>query len=106
MCFFTTVSSAFNHWRLQEARNEASLEAEVVNGLVSEELFPNYVLAVHSSRDVFVEQIPMTSFCLADVLLLLASSKGKRHEVFYTLSRISFNPYKFSFCVSIHFLQK
>ena len=55
--------------------------ASFVKGLVDEDLFPNYVLAVHSSRTVMVEQVPMTDFCLADTLLLLATSKGKRHEV-------------------------
>ena len=55
--------------------------ASFVKGLVCEELYPSYVLTVHSSRAVMVDQIPMTDYCLADSLLLLATTKGKRHEV-------------------------
>lgn len=64
-----------------EARNSEAAGASFVKGLVNEELFPNYVLAVHSSRAVMVDQVPMTEFCLADTLLLLATKNGKRHEV-------------------------
>ena len=66
-----------------EARGNEAAGASFVKGLVDEEIFPNYVLAVHSSRAVMVEQVPMTEFCLADTLLLLATSKGKRHEVIF-----------------------
>ncbi|KAJ7393043.1 Calpain-15 [Desmophyllum pertusum] len=74
------VSSAFNHWQSLEARANEAAGAAFVKGLVDEELFPNYVLAVHSSRAVMVDQVPMADFCLADTLLLLATTNGKRHE--------------------------
>ncbi|XP_020605318.1 calpain-15-like [Orbicella faveolata] len=77
---YMIVCSAFNHWQSLEARSNEVAGASFVKGLVDEELFPNYVLAVHSSRAVMVEQVPMADFCLADTLLLLATSKGKRHE--------------------------
>lgn len=64
-----------------EARANEAAGAAFVKGLVDEELFPNYVLAVHSSRAVMVDQVPMADFCLADTLLLLATTNGKRHEV-------------------------
>lgn len=75
------VCSAFNHWQSFEARRNEAVGASFVKGLVDEELFPNYVLAIHSSRAVLFEQIPMPDFCLADAFLLLATTNGKRHEV-------------------------
>lgn len=69
---YMIVCSAFNHWH--------SLEARRSKGGGDEELFPNYVLALHSSRGVLMDQIPMPDFCLADTLLLLATTNGKQHQ--------------------------
>ena len=48
---------------------------------MDEERFPNYFLAVYSSRGVLIDPLPMPDFCVADTLLLVATTKGKRHEV-------------------------
>ena len=68
---FCLVCSAFNHWQPFGARRSE----------VDEERLPNYILAVYSSRGVLIDPLPMPDFCLADTLLLLATTKGKRHEV-------------------------
>jgi len=77
---YMIVCSAFNHWQSLEARRSEAAGASFVKGLVHEELFPNYVLSVHSSRGVLLDQIAMPDFCLADAFLLLATTYGKRHE--------------------------
>lgn len=77
---YMIICSAFNHWQSLEAKSDEAMGASFVKGLVGEELYPSYVLTVHSSRAVMVDQIPMTDYCLADSLLLLATTKGKRHE--------------------------
>ena len=74
---FSLVCSAFNHWQSFEAQRNEVAGASFVN----EDIFPNYVLAVHSSRPVMLEQVVMPQFCLADTFLLLATKYGKRHEV-------------------------
>lgn len=82
LCGFSfIVCSAFNHWQLLEASGNEAMGASFVKGLVGEELFPSYVLTIHSSRAVMVDQVPMTDYSLADSLLHLATTKGKRHEV-------------------------
>lgn len=78
---FLLVCSAFNHWQLVEASGNEAMGASFVKGLVGEELFPSYVLTIHSSRAIMVDQVPMTDYSLADSLLHLATTKGKRHEV-------------------------
>ena len=79
--YCVVVCSAFNHWQSIEARRIETTGASLVKDVVDEELFPNYVLSVHSSRAVLLDQIAMPEFCLADVFLLLAMTNGKRHEV-------------------------
>ena len=54
---------------------------------MDEDHLPNYILAVYSSHDVLIDPLPMPDFCLADTLLLLATTKGKRHEVNSVLLR-------------------
>lgn len=53
--------------------------------------FPSYVLGVHSSRAVLVEQIPMPESCLADTVLELVTKMGKRHEVMENMHEIMFS---------------
>lgn len=77
---YMIVCSAFNHWQLVEASGNEAMGASFVKGLVGEELFPSYVLTIHSSRAIMVDQVPMTDYSLADSLLHLATTKGKRHE--------------------------
>ena len=43
--------------------------------------YPPYVLALHSSKAVYVNQICPQETVLADALIMLAAQKGKRHEV-------------------------
>lgn len=77
---YMIICSAFNHWQSLEARRIEAVGASLVKDVVDEELFPNYVLSVHSSRAVLLDQIPIPEFCLADAFLLLAATNGKRHE--------------------------
>ena len=43
--------------------------------------YPSYVLAVHSSRAVMIEQLPMTEFLLADAVTWMTIKNGKTHSV-------------------------
>jgi calpain-15 len=43
--------------------------------------FPEYVLAIHSSKRLLVEQIGPPSYVLADAIISLTLVKGQRHEV-------------------------
>ncbi|KAA0194473.1 hypothetical protein HAZT_HAZT005582 [Hyalella azteca] len=55
---------AFNHWHTSNA-----------------ESYPGYVLALHTSKRVAVEQTRITSpFLLADALIHLGLARGQRHE--------------------------
>ncbi|XP_018024321.1 uncharacterized protein LOC108680075 [Hyalella azteca] len=57
---------AFNHWHTSYA---------------SAESYPGYVLALHTSKRVAVEQTRITSpFLLADALIHLGLARGQRHE--------------------------
>ncbi|XP_032234335.1 calpain-D isoform X2 [Nematostella vectensis] len=72
---YLIVTSAFNHWQ------SGSSDQHLTDALIGQEdVFPSYVLAIHSSRAVLVEQVPMPQFCLADTMLGLVSKCGKRHE--------------------------
>jgi len=70
------VCTAFNHWKTSD-EDESGLTA----ACVEQDTFPSYVLAVHSSKAVLVEQITMPEFCLADFMLDLVIKNGQRHEV-------------------------
>lgn len=43
--------------------------------------FPEYVLSIHSSKHILVEQIAPPSYVLADAIISLTLVKGQRHEV-------------------------
>jgi hypothetical protein len=43
--------------------------------------YPEYVLAIHSSKRLLVEQISPPAYVLADAIISLTLAKGQRHEV-------------------------
>jgi len=55
--------------------------------LVDPSVYPEFVLAIHSSKRLLVEQVSPPSFVLADTIINLTLAKGKRHEV--SLSRLT-----------------
>lgn len=63
---YVVVCLAFNHWH---------------TGICDSTLYPEYVLAIHSSKRVLVEQIEPSEHILADTIISLTLAKGQRHEV-------------------------
>lgn len=49
--------------------------------LIDPSVYPEFVLAIHSSKRLLVEQVSPPSFVLADTIINLTLAKGKRHEV-------------------------
>jgi len=49
--------------------------------LIDPSVYPEFVLAIHSSKRLLVEQVAPPSFVLADTIINLTLAKGKRHEV-------------------------
>lgn len=62
---YIVVCLAFNHWH---------------TGMDDPASYPDYVLAIHSSKKLLVEQITPPSFVLADAIISLTLAKGQRHE--------------------------
>lgn len=52
--------------------------------LVDPSVYPEFVLAIHSSKRLLVEQVSPPSFVLADTIINLTLAKGQRHEVSLT----------------------
>lgn len=63
---YIVVCLAFNHWH---------------TGMEDTSSYPEYVLAIHSSKKLLVEQISPPAFVLADAIISLTLAKGQRHEV-------------------------
>jgi calpain-15 len=63
---YIVVCLAFNHWH---------------TGMEDTSNYPEYVLAIHSSKRLLVEQISPPAFVLADAIISLTLAKGQRHEV-------------------------
>lgn len=63
---YIVVCLAFNHWH---------------TGMEDTSSYPEYVLAIHSSKRLLVEQISPPAFVLADAIISLTLAKGQRHEV-------------------------
>ncbi|XP_065199791.1 calpain-D [Planococcus citri] len=59
------VCLAFNHWH---------------TGIEEPANYPQYILAIHSSKKLLVEQISPPGYVLADTLINLTLAKGQRHE--------------------------
>lgn len=62
---YLLVCLAFNHWH---------------TGIDDPSMFPQCVLAIHSSKRLLVEQITPPSHLLADAIISLTLAKGQRHE--------------------------
>lgn len=62
---YLLVCLAFNHWH---------------TGIDDPSLYPQCVLAIHSSKRLLVEQINPPPFLLADAIISLTLTKGQRHE--------------------------
>lgn len=62
---YLLVCLAFNHWH---------------TGIEDPSLFPQCVLAIHSSKRLMVEQITPPPYLLADAIISLTLQKGQRHE--------------------------
>lgn len=78
---YLLVCLAFNHWH---------------TGLDDPSLYPQCVLAIHSSKRLLVEQIVPPPFILADAIINLTLAKGQRHEgregmTAYYLTKVRFN---------------
>lgn len=52
-----------------------------VSGMDDPASYPEYVLAIHSSKRLLVEQISPPAYVLADAIISLTLAKGQRHEV-------------------------
>jgi hypothetical protein len=63
----------------------AKLHYRIVNtyvaGMEDPASYPEYVLAIHSSKRLLVEQISPPAYVLADAIISLTLAKGQRHEV-------------------------
>ncbi|XP_055544626.1 calpain-D [Wyeomyia smithii] len=62
---YLLVCLAFNHWH---------------TGIEDPSMYPQCVLAIHSSKKLLVEQINPPSYLLADAIIGLTLAKGQRHE--------------------------
>ncbi|XP_021707581.1 calpain-D isoform X2 [Aedes aegypti] len=62
---YLLVCLAFNHWH---------------TGIDDPSLYPQCVLAIHSSKKLLVEQITPPPYLLADAIISLTLTKGQRHE--------------------------
>ena len=62
---YLLVCLAFNHWH---------------TGIDDPSLYPQCVLAIHSSKRLIVEQITPPPYLLADAIISLTLQKGQRHE--------------------------
>lgn len=62
---YVIVCLSFNHWHTT---------------FESSDQYPNFLLAIHSSKKLLVETLTPPSFLLADVIISLILVEGKRHE--------------------------
>ena len=63
---YLLVCLAFNHWH-------TGVECEIAQ-------YPEYVLALHSSKRFLLEQLNSSYHLLADAIINLTLAKGQRHE--------------------------
>ena len=60
---YLVVCLAFNHWH---------------TGVTA--TFPDYILAIHSSKKLLAEQLSSSYHLLSDSIISLTVAKGQRHE--------------------------
>lgn len=53
----------------------------LISGMEDPATYPEYVLAIHSSKRLLVEQISPPAYVLAGAIISLTLAKGQRHEV-------------------------
>lgn len=62
---YSVVCLSFNHWHTP---------------FESCDQYPNFLLAIHSSKRLVVETLPPPSFLLSDAIISLTLAEGQRHE--------------------------
>lgn len=62
---YLLVCLAFNHWH---------------TGMEDPSSYPQYVLAIHSSKKIMAEQLSPSVYILADAIISLTLARGQRHE--------------------------
>lgn len=62
---YILVCLAFNHWH---------------TGMEEPSSYPQYVLAIHSSKKIIAEQLSPPVHILADAIISLTLARGQRHE--------------------------
>lgn len=76
LAFFNSISPLF-FFLFNDAHNVFLLFL----GISDPANYPAYVLAIHSSKRLLVEQISPPAYILADAIISLTLAKGQRHEV-------------------------
>ena len=88
---YLVVCLAFNHWqtgkyfpsnqRIRYYTNLISRDFSFIHFLgMLESQYPEYVLALHSSKRLLIEELNPSHHILADALINLTLAKGQRHE--------------------------
>nr|CAD7198188.1 unnamed protein product [Timema douglasi] len=82
---YILVCLAFNHWHTgRSCRVVQNIQVKKTYlfclGMNDPISYPEYVLAIHSSKRLLVEQISPPAFVLADSIINLTLAKGQRHE--------------------------
>lgn len=62
---YILVCLAFNHWH---------------TGMEDSASYPQYILAIHSSKKIIAEQLSPPVYILADAIISLTLARGQRHE--------------------------
>nr|CAD7394994.1 unnamed protein product [Timema cristinae] len=77
---YILVCLAFNHWHTVVQNIQVKQTYLFCLGMNDPISYPEYVLAIHSSKRLLVEQISPPAFVLADSIINLTLAKGQRHE--------------------------
>ena len=82
---YLVVCLAFNHWHTGIDCFDEKLGILKNNWKflflgVAESQYPEYILALHSSKRLLIEQLNSSQHLLADAIINLTLAKGQRHE--------------------------